>query len=185
MSLADLTDLTKVFVDPNASADEERFHAACRVLRREHPVIRVESELYRPFWAVTRHAGVLEIERDHQHFRNAPRPLLALAAVEALAEANSDQALRTLIHMDDPDHEAFQRHHVQLIPSGTDSRARGPDPRARRPLQRPHGRTRRSDLLFEELLSRVDELEPAGVPERSATVFVGGLKHLPVSCRVS
>ena len=42
MSLTDLTDLTRVFVDPTAYADEERFHAACRVLRRERP-----SEDYR------------------------------------------------------------------------------------------------------------------------------------------
>ena len=53
MSLTDLTDLTKVFVDPTAYADEERFHAACRVLRREHPVVQVESERYRPFWELT------------------------------------------------------------------------------------------------------------------------------------
>src|SRR4051812_35863618 len=56
VSLTDLTDLTNVFVDPTAYADEERFHDACRVLRREHPVVRVESERYRPFWAITRHA---------------------------------------------------------------------------------------------------------------------------------
>jgi cytochrome P450 len=107
MSLTDLTDLTNVFVDPTAYADEERFHAACRVLRREHPVARVESERYRPFWAITRHADVMDVERDHEHFRNAPRPLLAPAALEALAEANG-QMLRTLIHMDDPDHKAFR-----------------------------------------------------------------------------
>ncbi|MEY2424256.1 MAG: hypothetical protein QOI95_4323 [Acidimicrobiaceae bacterium] len=108
MSLTDLTDLTTVFVDPTAYADEERFHAACRVLRREHPVARVESERYRPFWAVTRHADVLDIERDNEHFRNAPRPLLVPAAMEAAAEANGGPMLRTLIHMDDPDHKAFR-----------------------------------------------------------------------------
>jgi cytochrome P450 len=108
VSLTDLTDLTRVFVDPTAYADEERFHAACRVLRRQRPVVRVESERYRPFWAVTRHIDVHEVERDHEHFRNAPRPLLALAATEALAEANGDQVLRTLIHMDDPEHKAFR-----------------------------------------------------------------------------
>ncbi|MHB8661176.1 MAG: cytochrome P450 [Acidimicrobiales bacterium] len=107
MSLTDLDDLTSVFVDPTAYADEERFHAACRVLRREQPVVRVESERYRPFWAVTRHADVLDVERDHEHFRNAPRPLLVPALMEARAEA-SGQMLRTLIHMDDPDHKAFR-----------------------------------------------------------------------------
>jgi cytochrome P450 len=108
MSLADLADLTNVFVDPTAYADEERFHAACRVLRRDHPVVRVESETYRPFWAITRHADVLDVERDNEHFRNAPRPLLIPAAMEAQAEANGGPALRTLIHMDDPDHKAFR-----------------------------------------------------------------------------
>src|SRR5882724_460583 len=108
MSLADLADLTSVFVGPTAYADEERFHAACRVLRREHPVVRVESERYRPFWAITRHADVLDVERDNEHFRNAPRPLLVPAAMEARAEANGGPALRTLIHMDDPDHKAFR-----------------------------------------------------------------------------
>src|SRR5437868_10379068 len=109
MSLTDLTDLTNVFVDPTAYADEERFHAACRVLRREHPVVRVESERYRPFWAVTRHADVLDVERDHEHFLNAPRPVLVPAVNEALAEANEGgQTLRTLIHMDEPDHKAFR-----------------------------------------------------------------------------
>jgi len=107
MSLTELADLTSVFVDPTAYADEERFHAACRVLRREHPVVRVESERYRPFWAVTRHADVLDVERDHAHFRNAPRPLLMPAVNEAVAEADGPM-LRTLIHMDEPDHKAFR-----------------------------------------------------------------------------
>jgi cytochrome P450 len=108
VSLTDLEDLTAVFVDPTAYADEERFHAACRALRREHPVVRVESERYRPFWAITRHADVLDVERDHEHFRNAPRALLVPAAMEARAAANGAPMLRTLIHMDDPDHKAFR-----------------------------------------------------------------------------
>ena len=39
-------------------------------------------------------------------------------------------------------------------------------------------------VFFEELLARVDDLQLAGKPSRSATVFVGGLKHLPVSYRM-
>lgn len=108
MSVTNLSQLAEVFVDPTAYAEDERFHAACQILRREHPVIRVESDIYRPFWAITRHADVLEIERDNEHFLNAPRPLLAPAAVEALAEAGNGPMLRTLIHMDDPVHKAFR-----------------------------------------------------------------------------
>jgi cytochrome P450 len=39
-------------------------------------------------------------------------------------------------------------------------------------------------IFFEELLARVDDLQLAGEPSRSATVFVGGMKHLPVSYRM-
>ena len=34
--------------------------------------------------------------------------------------------------------------------------------------------------LFNELIPRLDSIELAGTPELSATVFVGGLKHLPI-----
>ena len=34
--------------------------------------------------------------------------------------------------------------------------------------------------LFNELIPRLDSIELAGVPELTATVFVGGLKHLPI-----
>jgi cytochrome P450 len=39
-------------------------------------------------------------------------------------------------------------------------------------------------IFFEELLARVEDLQLAGEAARSATVFVGGLKHLPVSYRM-
>jgi cytochrome P450 len=102
------TDPTQVFVDPDAYADEARFHDACDHLRRHDPIPWVESEGYRPFWAITRHADVQEIERDHVHFLNAPRPLLARRAAEELAQAQGAQMLRTLIHMDDPDHKLYR-----------------------------------------------------------------------------
>ena len=34
--------------------------------------------------------------------------------------------------------------------------------------------------FFTELLPRLDSVELAGKPELSATIFVGGLKHLPI-----
>ncbi|RJL20784.1 cytochrome P450 [Bailinhaonella thermotolerans] len=90
-------------VDPTAYADDERFHAACALLRREDPVHRVDGPGYRPFWAITKHADVLEIERRHDLFLNAPRTLLMPQATEEQIAA-SGMALRTLVHMDDPDH---------------------------------------------------------------------------------
>ncbi|MFD0683540.1 cytochrome P450 [Actinomadura fibrosa] len=96
--------------DPKAYADDRRLHEACALLRRESPVHRVEGPGYNPFWAVTKHADVLEIEREHTLFLNAPRPLLATAEMDELNRTRAEQgiALRTLVHMDDPDHRVVR-----------------------------------------------------------------------------
>ena len=96
--------------NPAAYADEDRPHRALTLLRREAPVHRVEANGYRPFWAVTRHADIMEIERDNGLFINAPRPLLTTAAMEALQRQSAAEgiALRTLIHIDDPKHRVVR-----------------------------------------------------------------------------
>jgi cytochrome P450 len=97
-----------VFTQPDAYADEPRFHAACAVLRREAPVALVEDAEFNPFYAVTRHADVMDVERQHDIWRNAPRPLLQPAIADAQRAATGD-VLRTLIHMDAPDHPLFRQ----------------------------------------------------------------------------
>ena len=49
----DLEEAAGVFTDPQAYADERRFHAATGLLRRESPVHWVESGKFPPFWAIT------------------------------------------------------------------------------------------------------------------------------------
>ncbi|WP_018653981.1 cytochrome P450 [Actinomadura flavalba] len=100
----------RMLADPAAYADDAGLHRALTLLRREAPVHWVETPGYHPFWAVTRHADIMEIERDHTRFRNAPRPLLALAEIDDMNRARVEQgtALRTLIHMDDPDHRVIR-----------------------------------------------------------------------------
>jgi cytochrome P450 len=97
----------RVFLDPTAYADEERFHRATTLLRQTSPVHWVEGPGYRPFWALTRHADIMEVERDNHRFLSAPRPLLATEVAEQLA-IDQGQVLRTLIHMDEPDHKAYR-----------------------------------------------------------------------------
>jgi hypothetical protein len=41
-----------------------------------------------------------------------------------------------------------------------------------------------SCIFFEELLARVEGIRLDGELPRSATVFVGSIKHLPISYRV-
>jgi cytochrome P450 len=78
--------------------DETKLHAALAHLRRHAPVSWVEVPNYRPFWAVTKHADVVEIERDDMLFTNRPRPFLVTA------EADKLQVARTLLRMDGEEH---------------------------------------------------------------------------------
>lgn len=94
----------RVFVTPEAYADEGYFHGACAVLRRESPVHRVDaSPDYFPFWALTRHADVLEVELNNSIFLNEPRPLLGPAEGDR-RRAEQGDLLRTLIHVDGTEH---------------------------------------------------------------------------------
>ncbi|XRQ06759.1 cytochrome P450 [Actinomadura welshii] len=96
--------------DPKAYADDRHFHEALALLRRESPVHRVEAPDYDPFWAVTKHEDIMEVERHHELFLNAPRPLLGTAEFDRMNRERAEQgiALRTLIHMDDPDHRVIR-----------------------------------------------------------------------------
>lgn len=91
----------QVFADPTAYADEARLHAAMTHLRAHAPVSWVEAEGYNPFWAITKHADIMAIERDNTVFTNYPRPVLTTAEGDA---QHASMGVSTLIHMDDPQH---------------------------------------------------------------------------------
>jgi cytochrome P450 len=97
----------QIFVQPDAYADEDRFYTSCAVLRAENPVHLVESEEFYPFWAVTRHVDVMAVETQPELFVNAPRPTLAIRAADDRRVEQGDM-LRTLIHMDAPDHKIYR-----------------------------------------------------------------------------
>jgi len=106
MSTPTMDDAAKVLADPTAYADDARLHAALTHLRAHNPVAWVDNPPYRPFWAITKHADIMAIERANDLFLSEPRPLLAPAEADDFAKAQLDagMGLRTLIHMDDPHH---------------------------------------------------------------------------------
>ncbi len=110
MSAPIVDEAAKVFADPKSYADEPRLHAALTHLRAHAPVSLVDSPRYRPFWAITKHADIMEIERANDLFINEPRPLLATAKADDMAREQLDagMGLRTLIHMDDPQHRVVR-----------------------------------------------------------------------------
>lgn len=105
VSAPTIDEVAKLLADPQTYADEQRLHAALTHLRAEAPVSWVEVPDYRPFWAITKHADVMDIERNNTLFTNWPRPVLTTAEGDAQAAA---VGVRTLIHLDDPQHRVVR-----------------------------------------------------------------------------
>ena len=101
----------RVLAQPDAYADEKRLHEALTHLRAHAPVSWVDSKGYRPFWAITKHADVMDIERQNDLFTNHPRPLLMITEGEdmLMQQMEAGIGLRTLIHMDDPHHRDMRK----------------------------------------------------------------------------
>lgn len=106
MNAPTMHDATKVLADPSAYTDDERLHTALSQLRATKPVVWVDHSPYRPFWAITKHADIMAIERDNDLFISAPRPLLTPADADDLRKAQQDAGtgMRTLVQMDGPYH---------------------------------------------------------------------------------
>ncbi|EHI11152.1 cytochrome P450 [Mycolicibacterium thermoresistibile] len=101
MSTPIIDEAARVFATPKAYTDERALHAALTHLRAHAPVSWVEVDGYRPFWAITKHADIMAIERDNELFTNSPRPVLITAEAD---ELQAGVGIRTLIHLDDPEH---------------------------------------------------------------------------------
>jgi cytochrome P450 len=132
-------------VSPEAYTDNESLLRSYARLRAEQPVAWVDVEPYRPFWAVTKHADIIEVEKQHDLFINEPRLTLLPKSIEDQAEAepkglealkmlfallrNSNRRwsdfqslqrtnakagnarhskVRTVIHMDEPEHKKYR-----------------------------------------------------------------------------
>ena len=105
MSAPMIDDAAKVFADPLSYTDEAKLHAALSHLRANAPVSWVDVPGYRPFWAITRHADIMAIERANTVFTNAPRPVLMTAESD---ELQAGVGISTLIHLDDPQHRVVR-----------------------------------------------------------------------------
>jgi cytochrome P450 len=105
MSTPTIEDAARVLADPAAHTDESRLHAALAQLRANAPVAWVEAPGYRPFWAITKHADVTEIERANTLFTNSPRPVLGTAESD---EVHAGAGVSTLIHLDGDHHRKMR-----------------------------------------------------------------------------
>jgi len=93
-------------VNPDVYATPEDAHALFTILRRDDPLRYMEPEGFRPFWSVTKHADILEIERRSDIFVNSLRTYLSpIEGEEWVKSVTGDTHLfRTLVDLDDPVH---------------------------------------------------------------------------------
>jgi cytochrome P450 len=97
-------------VDPTLYADEARLHQMLSELRRREPVRWTEPSSYQPFWALTKHADIMEVERQSSKFLVGPRNRLKTIEEEerVRAKTGGNALMRTLPTMDDPDHRKYR-----------------------------------------------------------------------------
>ncbi len=101
-----------LIVSPEVHADMAQIDAAFARLRKDDPLAWCEPEMYRPFWAVTKHADIMEISRQNRLFTNGERDMLIYEKAEqkVYAQTGGPHLLKTLVHLDDPEH--FKLRHL-------------------------------------------------------------------------
>jgi cytochrome P450 len=105
-----VTHIDTAIADARTYADPAAYHNLFAQLRAKAPVRWTEPNGCRPFWTISKHADILEIEKQPELFLNAPRTLLRSREQEEQIRkmTGSVQAVRTLVHMDEPDHRAHR-----------------------------------------------------------------------------
>lgn len=86
-------------------------HAVFTRLRAEDPLHWCEPEGFRPFWVVSKHADVLDVERQPDLFLSAPRSKLFPIAFEKEIQAimqGRPHLVRGLPQMDGADHKVYR-----------------------------------------------------------------------------
>ena len=80
-------------------------HAEWMWLRRHAPVFWYNRPNVEPFWAVTKHADIIEISKQPELFLNAPR----LAVFTLDLPPPPEGTVRHLLNMDPPEHASYRR----------------------------------------------------------------------------
>lgn len=99
-------------VDHKTYGDIDRQHDLFTALRSEDPVHWTEPSGFRPFWTISKHRDIIEIERQNERFINAPRTkILSIDFENKVREAMAGRPMlvRALNHMDNPEHAKYKK----------------------------------------------------------------------------
>lgn len=117
-----------LIVSPDTHAHPDQMDAAFTRLRKDDPVAWCEPENFRPFWAVTKHADIMEVSKQNKLFTNGEREMLSYKSAEegVYAQMGGPHLLKTLVQLDDPMHYKL-RHLTQewFMPQNVKTRSDG------------------------------------------------------------
>lgn len=106
-----LSDLDEDIASHHVFANEAHWREVFARVRAEDPVHLTKTKAYAPFWAVTKHADVMEVERQSDKFLNAPMTFMLdrVEHEERMKETKgAGSYVRTLVHMDGTEHRAMR-----------------------------------------------------------------------------
>lgn len=104
-------EIARKLTSPASFASPATVHAAFAWLRREMPIARLEAPNVDPFWLVSRHQDILDIERQADVFHNGDRSTVLLPAdmrVAVEAAMNSPHLTRNMVNMDGREHRTYR-----------------------------------------------------------------------------
>lgn len=98
-----LKECGEAFLTGQSFTSEDFFHGVAAKLRRESPVHLVEHPDFNPFYVLTKHADVLDVELHPTEFLNEPRCILGNKEADSIREMQG-HLVKSLVQMDDPEH---------------------------------------------------------------------------------
>jgi cytochrome P450 len=94
-------------IDPKAYAERGYPFAEWKTLRREAPLHHFTPAGWPGFWAVTKHAHIVEISKQPDLFLNAPG--MTFTPDRGAEQQEAAAQIRTIINMDPPDHRQYRK----------------------------------------------------------------------------
>lgn len=104
-------DVAKALTDPKAYGEWNGLHEKFTWARANAPLAVAEVPDYDPFWAVTRHADIMEVSRNNKIFASGARQTtLTMKAIDALVRTQipDGHLIKSLVQMDAPDHMKYR-----------------------------------------------------------------------------
>ncbi len=124
-------DLARTIIDPKAYSEREVVDAAFAKLRASQPLDKAVIDEFEPFWVVTRHADIKEIERQPDIFRNGEKSTF-ITNIESnqrvkMLTGGEPNLIRSLVSVDGKEHKDLRGIVFLVFPHVT--------PRAIKPLE--------------------------------------------------